>query len=192
MVKIKFCGMTSLPDCKRAVDLGIDFVGFVFYKKSRRAVTPATVRQIVEKLGGKALTVGVFVEESDREIEEIVGYCGLDYAQVYRPSAVPNAIRALRVGATCPETPKEGLILFDSDTEAVGGSGRRFEIGLLKGCAALGRAFIAGGIDGRNVEDALRMKPFGIDLVSSLEASPGRKDHVKMEKFVVKVRAFTI
>jgi phosphoribosylanthranilate isomerase len=192
MVKIKFCGMTNLDDCRRAVDLGVDFVGFVFYRKSRRAVNPAAVRRIVEKLEGGATTVGVFVEEGDRVIEEIVGYCGLDYAQVYRPSALPNAIRALRVGQGRPDAPGDGLVLFDSDTKGFGGSGRSFDLGLLKDCDALGRAFIAGGIDESNVEKALRMAPFGIDLVSSIEASPGRKERLKMEKFVEKVRAFRL
>jgi phosphoribosylanthranilate isomerase len=192
MVKIKFCGMTNLDDCMRAVDLGVDFLGFVFYKRSRRAVTPGRVRRIVDKLAGKAASVGVFVEESDREIGHIAGYCGLDYAQVYRPSAIPDSIRACRVGVSLPDTPEDGLILFDSYTPAVGGAGRRFDLGLLKDCKALGRAFIAGGIDLENVGEALRMQPFGIDLVSSIEASPGRKDRVKMEKFMEKVRAFRI
>ncbi|MGD0229744.1 MAG: phosphoribosylanthranilate isomerase [Syntrophorhabdales bacterium] len=193
MVRIKFCGMTNLDDCRRAADLPVDFAGFVFYRGSKRAVTPLTARRIIEGLDGKVRTVGVFVEETDREMEEIVGYCGLDFAQVYRESALPNTIRVVRVGARPPRIPSRGLILFDSDTAGLGGSGTSFDPGLLRGCDALGRAFVAGGIGEGNVEDVLlRLRPFGVDLVSSIEAAPGRKDHKKMERFVEKVRGLAI
>lgn len=192
MAKIKFCGMTNLDDCKEAVNLGVDFVGFVFYKKSARAVSPDDARRIVEKLCAKVRTVGVFVEEGDGEIEEVVGYCGLDFAQVYRASAAANSIRAVRVGLKRPETPEGGLLLFDSETETIGGAGVSFDLGLLKGCDVLGRAFIAGGIGVHNVEEVLRLRPFGVDLASSIEARPGIKDRAKMKKFVEKVRAFRL
>ena len=193
MVKIKFCGMTDLDDCKMAVDLAVDFVGFVFYKKSRRAVTPDRARRITERLDGAVSTVGVFVEEDDREIEGVAGFCGLDFVQVYRESACANAIRVLRVSGRLPDVPGgDGLLLFDSSSEGMGGSGRPFDHSLLKGCEALDRAFVAGGVDEHNVGEILRMRPFGIDLVSSIEAMPGRKDYRKMERFVKKVRGFQI
>jgi phosphoribosylanthranilate isomerase len=188
MVKIKFCGMTDLDDCKRAVDLAVDFVGFVFYKKSRRAVTPARARRIIERLDGAVLTVGVFVEEDDREIEAVAGFCGLDFVQVYRESACVNTIRVLRVSGKLPDAPENGLLLFDSSSEGMGGSGKPFDHSLLKGCEALDRAFVAGGVDEGNVGEILRMEPFGVDLVSSIEAIPGRKDYRKMERFVERVR----
>ena len=190
MVKIKFCGMTDLDDCKMAADLAVDFVGFVFYKKSRRAVTPGRARRIIEGLDGTMQTVGVFVEEEDREIERVAHFCGLDFVQVYRESACANSIRVLRVAGRLPDVPGEGLLLFDSASEGIGGSGKPFDRSLLKGCEALDRAFVAGGVDERNVGEILRMRPFGVDLVSSIEARPGRKDYGRMEKFVKKVRGF--
>ena len=83
MVKIKICGMTNLEDCQTAIDLGVDFIGFVFYKKSARYVTPEMVREISERINGKAKTVGVFVEETEDEIDRLVDFCHLDFAQVY-------------------------------------------------------------------------------------------------------------
>ncbi len=192
MVKIKFCGMTNLDDCRMAVDLGVDFVGFVFYKKSRRAITPGRARRIIERLDGAALAVGVFVEEDDREIEGIADSCGLDFVQVYRESACTSAIRVLRVKERLPNVPGDGLLLFDSASRGIGGSGRPFDHSLLKGCEALDRTFVAGGVDEANVADILRMRPFGIDLVSSIEAIPGRKDYGKMERFVKKVRGLVV
>jgi phosphoribosylanthranilate isomerase len=192
MVKIKCCGMTNLEDCKAAEALGVDFVGFVFYRKSRRFVGPETVRRITGMLGEKVSTVGVFVEEDDREIERILDDCGLDFAQVYRPSLLPSTIRAFRIGARMVDPlPSEGLCLFDSHTEGFGGSGQPFDLSVLpKDAGLLDRAFIAGGIDEQNVRHVLRLKPFGIDLVSSLEAHPGKKDPGKMERFVKIVRSF--
>lgn len=191
MVKIKLCGMTNLEDCKKAVELGVDYVGFVFYRISDRRVTPHSVRRIVERLDAQVKTVGVFVEESDAQIAELVGYCGLDFAQVYRPASLPNAITAIRIAERLPEIPSgEGLVLFDTYTDGFGGAGRSFDFSLLEGCAALARAFVAGGIGEHNVLDVLHLQPFGIDLVSSVETYRGKKDHGKMERFVKTVRSF--
>ena len=188
MVRVKFCGMTNLDDCKKAADLSADFVGFVFYRKSRRYIAPGRTRRIIERLGGEVQTVGVFVEETDQEIEEIVDYCGLDFAQVYRESAVQKKITAYRVADHLPASPGEGLLLFDSYTEGYGGSGTSFHTGLLENCEVLNRSLIAGGIDELNVREILRLRPFGVDLVSSVEAYKGKKDHKKMEAFVNMVR----
>jgi phosphoribosylanthranilate isomerase len=82
MVKIKMCGMTNLEDCLNAVNLGVDFIGFVFYTKSVRYVTPEMVREISERINGEAKTVGVFVEETENEIDRLVDFCHLDFAQI--------------------------------------------------------------------------------------------------------------
>jgi phosphoribosylanthranilate isomerase len=194
MVKIKCCGMTNLDDCRCADALGVDFIGFVFYKKSRRFARPETVRRITGMLRKEVSTVGVFVEENDREIERILDDCGLDFAQVYRASLLPATIRAFRInGRMIEPVPPQGLCLFDSYSEDIGGSGQPFDLALLpRQSGLLGRAFIAGGIDEQNVGSVLRLKPFGIDLVSSLEAHPGKKDRRKMERFVKTVRSFVI
>jgi phosphoribosylanthranilate isomerase len=194
MAKIKCCGMTNLDDCRRAEDLGVDFIGFVFYKKSKRWVSPGTVRRILGKMEGNVLTVGVFVEENDREIEEIMGHCGLDFAQVYRKSTLHKAIRGFRVADNLKEPiPDEGLCLFDSYSDGFGGSGKAFDLSILpREKSLLERSFIAGGINEHNVTDVLRLRPFGVDLVSSLEAAPGRKDAGRMERFIKTVRSFVI
>ncbi len=123
-------------------------------------------------------------------MRRIVDYCGLDYAQVYRESTLRETITAFRVAGALPSPlPREGLMLFDSNTSAIGGSGQAFHLGLVAGGSFLDRAFIAGGINEHNVADVLRLRPFGVDLVSSLEAYPGKKDHARMERFVKTVRS---
>jgi phosphoribosylanthranilate isomerase len=193
MVNIKICGMTNLEDCQAAIDLGVDFIGFVFYKKSARYVAPEMVRGISERINGKVKTVGVFVEEREDEINRLVDFCCLDFAQVYNRPNGPhgaNRICVYRIKDVVPEVTVNGLILFDSYSEGFGGSGTPFDVNLLKGHSALGRAFMAGGIDEGNVYRALDLKPFGIDLVSSVEKEKGKKDPFKMECFVNKVRSY--
>ena len=190
MVKIKVCGMTNVDDCLKAAELGIDFLGFVFYRQSKRCVTPQGARKMREAIGPSIRTIGVFVDESDEEMRRILDYCNLDYAQVYRESGLGNTIRAFRVASALPSClPGEGLLLFDSNTSAIGGSGQAFPLRLVAGGPFLHRAFIAGGINAQNVADVLCLKPFGVDLVSSLEAYPGKKDHARMERFVKTVRS---
>jgi phosphoribosylanthranilate isomerase len=191
MVKVKLCGMTNLEDCERAIDLGADYVGFVFYKESQRYISPERVGPISARIDGRVCKVGVFVKENDERIMEIMDFCGLDLCQVYRRSTIERSITAYRIeDRLTDETLPRGLILLDSYSAGFGGSGRSFDFGLLEGASFLDRAFIAGGIGPRNILDALRLKPYGVDLVSSMEAYPGKKDHRKMEAFMTKVRRF--
>jgi phosphoribosylanthranilate isomerase len=195
MVKVKICGMTNLEDCLTAIDLGVDFVGFVFYKKSARYMAPEIVREISEQINGKAKTVGVFVEETEDEIDRLVDFCHLDFAQVYNRLNEPHRasrICVYRVKDRLPEVAASGLVLFDSYSEGFGGSGVPFDVNLLKGHSAMERAFIAGGIDEGNVYRALELRPFGIDFVSSVEKEKGKKDPFKIERLVKKVRSYQI
>jgi phosphoribosylanthranilate isomerase len=190
MVKIKFCGMTTPADCMKAVDLGVDFIGFVFYKGSPRYVTPDAVREMAAQIAGRARTVGIFVEEKDDEILDTMDFCGLDFCQVFHSSHIPNRIMTYRIKDHFPEISpgNDGLILFDTYSEGLGGSGRSFDLKLLHGAPFLDRAFVAGGISEENVTSVMQLSPFGVDLVSSIESSPGKKDHTRMESFVKKVR----
>ena len=192
MAKIKMCGMTNLDDCRAAIDLGVDFIGFVFYKESRRYVTPERVREITEKINRMTKTVGVFVEENDREIDRLMDFCHLDFAQTYGKHTRDNRISVYRINDSVPAVDPVGLVLFDSYSTGFGGSARSFDIGLLKGHSSLPRAFIAGGIGEHNVYAALSLDPFGVDLVSSVEKEKGMKDHVKMERLVKMVRSHAI
>ncbi len=192
MARVKLCGMTNLDDCLAAVELGADFIGFVFYRKSKRYVEPVKVRKITEKLDGEVKTVGVFVEETDEEIRTVLDGCHMDFAQVYRPVAIENRISVSRVGGFVDHVDPEGMILFDSLTEGFGGSGRSFDFELLRGHKALERAFVAGGLNEENLAAVLSLNPYGIDLVSSIEKEPGRKDRRRMKNFMNKVRSFEL
>jgi phosphoribosylanthranilate isomerase len=189
MVRVKFCGMTNTEDCEKAVELGADYVGFVFYERSRRYVSPKAARAISRAMDGLIGKVGVFVEESDDQIREIMDFCALDLCQVYRNTTVEKSVTAFRIKDNLPEDlPPQGLILFDSYSSGFGGSGQSFDFRILRDAPFLDRSFIAGGIDGSNVTEVLRLAPYGIDLVSSIEERPGTKSHRKMAAFMTRVR----
>ncbi len=185
---VKFCGMTNLEDVFASLDLGVDFVGFVFYKKSPRYINAQDVRKIIQKIPTNIKSVGVFVEESQEEIELIMNYCGLKYAQVYRDFSIQNAIRVYRIDDCLPDKVSDGLILLDSNTPSIGGSAKRFNWSILENFKYIERAFVAGGVSADNIFDIKRFEPYGVDLVSSIEAYPGKKDYVKMKNFIDSLR----
>ena len=186
---VKFCGMTNLQDVFYSLDLGLDFVGFVFYKKSPRYIEPQEVKNILKQLPKNTKSVGVFVEESENEIVSIMDYCGLKYAQVYNDVNIQNKIRVYRIKDTLPDKVYDGLVLLDSLTAQVGGSAQKFDWCILEEFYATNRAFIAGGVSLDNIEEIAKYKPYGVDLVSSIETYPGKKDPIKMKNFIDKVRS---
>ncbi len=191
MLKVKFCGMTNIDDCLTAADLGVDYIGFVFYKKSARYVTPRAASAMAERLAGRVKTVGIFVEETEEEVKALMSLYGFDYAQVYaQMKGIANTISVYRIKDTAPDASEGGIVLFDTHTDEFGGSGVSFNFELLRAHPALGRAFIAGGIGEHNICTALALNPYGIDLVSSIEAEKGQKDRQKMKKLMNMVRSF--
>jgi phosphoribosylanthranilate isomerase len=192
MVKIKICGMTNLEDCLVAIDLGVDYIGFVFYEESRRYIKPESVRTIVDRLDGNIKAVGVFVEETEEKINELMEFCKLDFAQVYTGSSGPDRISVSRVDGSIPDVTDDGLVLFDSYSSGFGGSGISFDVELLRNHKALDRAFIAGGVNVENIGSIMALKPFGVDFVSSVELYKGKKDILKMSYLVNKIRSYEI
>ncbi len=188
-MKVKFCGMTNYEDVKAAIELGVDFIGFVFYKKSKRFIDYSKAKQIIEKIKGEVKTVGVFVDETCKEIEEVMDFCGLDYAQIYKDCPLERRIRVYRIKDKLPEKVADGLLLFDKFTDSIGGSGISFNFNLIKDFQFKDRLFVAGGININNVKDLVGLNIYGVDLVSGIEAYPGKKDFEKMKEFMEFVRS---
>jgi phosphoribosylanthranilate isomerase len=214
MTWVKICGMTNLEDALVAVDAGADAVGFVFYEKSPRCVTAETAREICAKLPGSVEKVGVFVNESPERVSEVAHRAGLTAAQLHgdeyknpRPYlnggkiffALPVAqmlnnltepIGEFRV----PKLPESSTILLDSGfPEKRGGTGKTFAWAearwLVSQLMRQHPVVIAGGLTASNVTRAAEfLKPWGVDVVSGVEASPGKKDPEKVRAFVRAVR----
>lgn len=199
MVKIKFCGFTLAEDIKRAVELGVDYVGIILYPKSPRYVSWKRLKDLI-KAAGDVKKVAVMVNPSYEEVQrafdlgfdlvQLHGEEGLDFSKKF---GLDRIIKAFR---TCPglslgEEWKECHgVLLDACSNQYGGSGKESDWEYAKGLVERGfRVFLAGGLKAEKVGQAIRrVKPYCVDVSSGIEKDPGIKDHKKMEEFVNAVK----
>ncbi|NTV28993.1 MAG: phosphoribosylanthranilate isomerase [Candidatus Omnitrophica bacterium] len=203
-VRVKICGITNKDDAFKAIKFGADALGFVFYKKSPRYVSPSRARNIVEILPPFVSVVGVFVDEKIGAIRDIAGFVGLNAIQLHgeedhhfchrlKRYQVLRIIKGFRVNeafdfAAVKKFDVDGY-LFDTYQEGVaGGTGKVFNWELLKRAEVPGPVILSGGLTPENVQEAVRtVKPFAVDVSSGVEATPGQKDHHKLQTFILNV-----
>lgn len=204
-VKVKICGITNWADAKRAVDAGAALLGFNFYRKSPRYITPAKARRIVRRLPKHVFAVGVFVNETEQKMLAIARSVGLDRLQLHGeepPATVVRLTRSLRVikavRAGDSFHPAElskfksasGILLDGFDRQLRGGTGRTFDWRLARRAKRYARIFLAGGLTPENVGDAIRTaEPYAVDVCSGVEARPGKKDPERIEALMRAVAA---
>ena len=207
-IRIKVCGITRLADALCAAEAGVDALGFIFHPASPRYIAPEAARRIIEQLPPFIATVGVFVDRERTEVEEIIRYCCLGYAQLHgqespqycerlhRLASPCQIIKAFRVGFHTtaaefePYVPFVKAFLLDTyDKELAGGTGKSFDWSLID-LLRLARPYIlAGGLDRGNIGAALQAGTVrGVDVNSGVESSPGSKDHHLLRAFVAAVR----
>lgn len=213
--RVKICGLTNRADAQVAWEAGADLLGFIFYAKSPRYVAPATVAAIVRELRAAdreqpVACVGVFVNHSLAEVEAIVAQVGLDFIQLHGNEALTQlqalhgrAYKALRPADAqsaqsqaahfaphgAPTGPRWMLDAYDP--HAYGGTGKRADWELASQLAAqYPGLLLAGGLSPDNVAEAVRaVNPWGVDVASGVEATPGQKDHAKVRAFVAAVHS---
>jgi phosphoribosylanthranilate isomerase len=202
-VFVKICGITNREDAGTAVRCGASALGFVFCSSQRR-VTPEKARAIREGLPPNVRTVGVFMDEPVPLVREVVAFCGLDMIQLHG-GPPPGTCRA--VGRPCirafrvrDETSLDSMedfrgavhaVLLDAwDPERAGGAGRVFDWSLVPRVSGRGLPVIlAGGLTPENVGTAVdRVRPYGVDVSSGVERSPGLKDADLIRRFVDRAR----
>ncbi|MBN2287783.1 MAG: phosphoribosylanthranilate isomerase [Candidatus Glassbacteria bacterium] len=204
-VRIKICGITRIEDAMAAVELGVDALGFIFHPPSPRYVEPAAAADIISRLPALVSAVGVFVDEDINILHSIVGLAGLDAVQLqgvesaeYCKSLGPiRCIKGFRLASRLDlrkieEYPLEVGILLDSyQKDTPGGTGKTFDWQWAAEAQRQRPIILAGGLGPNNVVEAVRrVRPFAVDVSSSLEKSPGIKDHEKMADFVATVSKF--
>jgi phosphoribosylanthranilate isomerase len=207
MVKVKICGITNWSDARGAVEAGADFLGFNFYRESSRYISPAAARRIVQRLPEKVASVGVFVNEPEREMLTIARRVGLDYVQLHgdetadvvsRMRRSVRVIKAVRVResfrvAQLANFKRASSILLDGfDSRLRGGTGKSFNWKLAKSAGRKRQIFLAGGLTPENAAEAVSAaRPFAIDVCSGVESRPGKKDLARMRALVAAVRPVT-
>ncbi len=197
---VKFCGITRLEDAIFAQEMGADAIGFIF-TKSPRQVSASVVHDICSQLRN-ITKVGVFVNESPENIQQIKKYCGLDFVQLHgdeKPQFCSNFkgnyTKALRVKSIndleyIDQYKEAWKIVLDAFVPGQrGGTGKVIQMDILKQIKNIDRIILAGGLKPDNINSILsHIIPFGVDVSSGVETLPGIKDHNKMYQFFNKIR----
>lgn len=194
MPRVKVCGITRTEDALLAAELGASAIGFIFWPHSPRCVEPRIAREIVDVLPGHVVAVGVFVDQPPGDVQRISRQVRLGAVQLhghesidYAVSLLEPVIKAVAVTdtfdvASLQAIPKTITVLLDAhDPVRRGGTGRTINWTRAAEAAASRPLILSGGLTPDNVNEAVRaVQPYGIDLSSSLETSPGVKDHARL------------
>lgn len=194
-VLAKICGITSLRDARQAVEAGADALGFNFWPRSPRYITPEAARAIIDALTGTVLRVGVFVDPTTEHVREVMRIAGLDVAQIHGAAIKVEGVHVWQAWSATSEGLRERIegssaeaFLIDTPSGALrGGTGKTFDWSLAKNLP--GRIILAGGLGPENVAEAIeQVRPWGVDACSRLEREPGVKDHERVAGFLRAVR----
>ncbi|RJG13791.1 phosphoribosylanthranilate isomerase [Pseudomonas cavernicola] len=200
-VRSKICGITRIEDALVAAEAGADAIGLVFYAKSPRAVSVQQARAIIAALPPFVTTVGLFVNASRCDLNEILDAVPLDLLQFHGDETPADCagyhrpyIKALRVkpgddiAAQAAQYSQASGILLDTYVAGVpGGTGESFDWSLVP--HALSKPIIlAGGLCAENVRAAIQqVRPYAVDVSGGVEASKGIKDAEKIRAFIREV-----
>ena len=215
MTWVKICGTTNLRDAQLCLAAGANAVGFIF-APSPRQIEAATAAEIVCELRGEIESIGVFVNQTPEQVAEIARSMALSGVQLHGDepaTSLPEFRRLLRDRKIIKTLSAQGLqngeidlaaylaeresldaILLDSGSpQQRGGTGTSFNWEAVRPFAAEIRRrvplIIAGGLNPDNVARAIEVfEPWGVDMVSGVESSPGVKDETKLREFIAAVR----
>jgi phosphoribosylanthranilate isomerase len=197
---VKICGITELSDAMHAVEHGATALGFVFWPRSPRCISPDRAATITAALGPGVQTVGVFVNETVDEMRRVAEQVGLTTIQLHgdEPASyahdldwpVWRATTVDRIEQAAAEWPTDTTFLMDAaDPVLRGGTGRTVDWGHAAAAARSWRIILAGGLTPDNVADAVAaVRPFGVDVSSGVEDAPGVKNRDKVARFLASAR----
>ena len=200
--RLKICGITNLEDARYAAGAMVDYLGFIFYPGSSRYVRPREAAEIIGWIEGIE-KVGVFVNQSSDEINRVIERTGIDLVQLHGDEEPGDAVKIAKPvikSFRISENEDTGQLiekirlwdsvaayfLFDAfDENRYGGTGKSWDWSILSDIPSDAPVFLAGGISSKNVEQAVsRVRPFAVDISSSIESEPGIKDFDKMQVFL--------
>lgn len=204
-LKIKVCGMKHQQNVDELLELGVDYLGNIFYDQSPRSISQTGVKLTVNP----AKKVGVFVKESIDVVKEKVQLHQFDVVQLHGADSneICKQVKELgiEVWRVCPITngydfselqkfPDADYFLFDTKTEKHGGSGKKFDWSLLQRIdkESPKKYFLAGGIgpiDAKEIKSLQLEKLYGLDLNSKFEIEPGLKNVELLKEFLNELRA---
>lgn len=193
-MKIKICGITRIEDALLCAELGVDAIGFIFYPKSKRYINPEIAKKVARNIPPFTSVVGVFVNEDIAEVNRISKLVGLNYVQLHGKESVEYidkinspVIKSFGVDISfdfySTDNYSNCKILLDvKDEIEYGGTGKSFDWSLIPK-ELRSKVIIAGGISKDNIKLIYDLiNPAAVDLSSSVEISPGKKDKTKIQE----------
>ncbi len=205
---IKCCGMTRLEDVLLAGELGVDAIGLIFARRSPRLIDLDRALALSAAAAPATKVVALLMDNPAREVRTIVDALQPDFLQFHGNEddafcaqfEIPfwkalsmRDVRAEAVPAMLSRYPSAAGFVFDGHAPgAIGGSGEQFDWHAfdldLPADGVRKPWLLAGGLDARNVAQAIVLQPWGVDVSSGIESAPGIKDHDAMRAFVDAVR----
>ncbi len=202
MIGVKICGITNIRDARSAVESGADALGFIFYSKSQRYVSPAKAKEMIRRLPSEVVRVGVFVNQKIDEVKEVARFCDLTLIQLHGNESAQycgqfpasSLIKAVR-----PRTEKGisglkgypvAIILIDAYAPGrYGGTGSVSDWSLAARIKETHPLILAGGLTVEKIREAIEaVRPHAVDINSGVETFPGKKDPRKMREIIDIVR----
>lgn len=203
MVRVKICGITNVDDALMAVGAGADALGFVFYDKSPRCVSPDQAAEIITHLPPFVQAVGLFVNADIDFVNATADRCRFDMVQLHGEESpeycnlvTRRVVKAFRVKDSDSLGPMgdyrvAGFLLDAWSPTAYGGTGHPFNWDAAKGAREYGPIILAGGLSPDNVRQAVELvMPYAVDVSSGVEVSPGRKDPDKVREFINRAKGW--
>ena len=205
---VKICGIKTYDIALTAVEAGADMLGFNFYPPSLRYIAPGKCARIVSQITKRTpdiITVGIFVNQDPVRIREIMETCKLDLVQLSgdEPPAELAALDGKALKAIRPSSHAEAearlksygrqkapALLVDAHVKgAYGGTGETGDWAIARHLAEKAPILLAGGLNPQNIAEAVRaVRPWGVDVASGVESSPGVKDPTKISAFISAAR----
>jgi len=190
-MRVKICGITSYEDAMMAIDAGADALGFVFYEKSPRYITPQGAREIIKRLPPFVEKVALFVNKTAQEIDEICKISAATLAQIHfeASDALYQELQTPHIKVIRAKT-KEDILkykdeyrLVDAYCESYGGAGKRLNLEWFEGIDC-SKIILAGGLNPKNIASTKKYGFYALDVSSGVEQSYGVKDDKKVREFI--------
>jgi phosphoribosylanthranilate isomerase len=201
-MKIKICGITNAADARLCVECGVDALGFIFVERTPRYVTPDAAARIVATLPPFVTPVGVFWDHAPGHVKAVAEQCGLGALQFHGEEPPEDlqdyrlpVIKTLKVAVAADLARmadyRVAAFLLDSPSRWSEGEARPpIPWDVAADAARRHPVLLSAGLTPDNVGEAVRrVRPYGVDVNSGVEASPGRKDESRVRRFVTEARA---
>ncbi len=199
--RVKVCGITTMEDAEAAVALGVDALGFVFIESDPRYIAPALARKITKKIPAFVQIVGIFADQDQVEIDEIIEYCRLTCVQLNGAESLGYCQTLGKLVPPCKIVKSfstDDLKSLDSYYKYVSGYRLRATAEGKSGSANFdwslstalqGDVIVSGGLNAENVAQVIQAaRPFAVDVCAAVEEETGRKDHDKLKDFIRQVQ----